>query len=715
VFDEFHERNLDGDLGLGWVEALRRNGRPDLRVCVMSATLDPGPLEVFLGAPSLHVEGRAFPVEVEHLDAPDTRPLEQQVAAAVRKAVLRDASGDVLVFVPGASEIRRAIETLGDFARANQLDLVPLHGDLPVAEQDRAVRPGARRKVIVSTNIAETSLTIPTVTAVVDSGLARVARHSPWTGLPRLDTVQISQASAVQRAGRAGRVGPGLCLRLYTKHAFASAPPRDVPEIRRADLAGTALLLHAHGPRDFAYFEPPPAPAFEAAEALLGRLGAVDGSGAVTEIGRRMLSLPLHPRLARVVLEAEARGSGARGALLAAVLAERELRLAARTRFGDARGASHESGSSDALARLEAFECVEAEGGGRGALRAHDVDGQAFDAARRVRDQLVRDMRVSAEPTRMLADEEDALRQALLTGFGDRVARRRTPNGRDVVFGDGGSASLAESSVVREAEFLLAIDADDGARGGTVVRVASAIEPEWLLDAAEETAVLAFDAKTERVVRRVELRYGRLVLDASERPAEPSPEATAVLLEAVAARGWGALFDVDEAEAFIRRWRFAASADSSIPAPGDDVIGTAVRAQVGDATSFDALRAHSLAVLLRGVVGAKVAEVERLAPAFVSLPGRSKVPVNYESGKPPWIESRLQDFLGLGEGPRVGGGREPLVFHLLAPNHRAVQVTTDLAGFWSRHYPDLRKQLMRRYPRHDWPDDPRNATPTRKR
>src|SRR5512145_1205510 len=328
LLDEFHERHLQGDLALALLRRLQRTGRPDLRLVAMSATLDAAPVAAYLGAPSLRSEGRRFEVAVEHLSpeeaARDAR-LDDLVARAVRRLHREGTDGDVLVFLPGAAEIRRSREALADWAERAGVDLLPLHGDLPPEEQDRAVAPGPRRKVILSTNVAETSVTIEGVVAVVDSGLARVASHSPWSGLPRLEVRKVSRASAAQRAGRAGRTRPGRALRLYTRHDHDSRPEFDLPEVAREDLCEPFLALAALGALEgFPWFEPPPPAAAAAARALLERLGAVDARGTVTDLGRRMLRFPLHPRLGRLVCEAEARGAGEAGALLAAILGERD-------------------------------------------------------------------------------------------------------------------------------------------------------------------------------------------------------------------------------------------------------------------------------------------------------------------------------------------------------------------------------------------------------
>jgi ATP-dependent helicase HrpB len=732
VLDELHERHLHADVALALLRRLQRSGRrPDLRLVAMSATLDAERVAGFLDAQLLRVEGRVFPVALEHAERADDRPLEQQVAAAVRRLVLRAQSepalmGDVLVFLPGAAEIRRAGEALAEFAGAQGLELVPLHGDLPPDAQDRAVRPGPRRKVILSTNVAESSVTIEGVVAVVDTGLARVASHSPWSGVSRLDTRKIAQASAAQRAGRAGRLRPGVCVRLYTRADHDARSAHDAPEIRRLDLAETALSLHALGERDlsaFPWLEAPLPASLAAADGLLARLGAIDDTGAITALGRRMLRLPVHPRAARLALEAEARGAGARGCLAAALLSERDVRTASRTSLGGASGGpksnknkeARETVDSDLLARIADLEAVEALGATPARLRAHELDPQVALAALRARDQLARALGVSREPARALDDEEETLLLATLAAFPDRVARRVAPSSPDVVFADGGSATLDEGCGVREAGFLVAADADEF-RGRTRVRVASRVEPDWILELFPErvrdVAEARFDPKTERVDALVGLAYGAIALDESRRGNVRTPEVARCLAEAALAAGLARFVDADALAPLRGRAAFVAAHVPDFPALDDAALAEVLREACEGRTSFAELRdADLLGALLGRLPAGDRARLERLAPANVTLPGGRRTTIHYEPGKPPYVASRLQDFFGLGEGPKLLDGRVPLVLHLLAPNQRAVQVTTDLAGFWVRHYPAIRKELMRRYPRHSWPDDPRTAAP----
>ncbi|WP_272946328.1 helicase-related protein, partial [Anaeromyxobacter sp. PSR-1] len=391
VLDELHERHLQGDLALAFLRRLQRTARPDLKLVAMSATLDAGPVAAFLGAPALRSEGRRFEVAVEHLSpeeaaAPDLR-LEERVARAVRRLHREGLDGDVLVFLPGAAEIRRAREALAAWAAGAGVDVLPLHGDLPPEEQDRAVRPGPRRKVILSTNVAETSITIDGVVAVVDSGLARIASHSPWSGLPTLEVKKISRASAAQRAGRAGRTRPGRAVRLYTRHDHDARPEFEVPEILREDLSETLLALAGLGAAaDLEWLEPPPAPALEAARALLADLGAVDAAGAPTAAGRAMLRFPLHPRLGRLLVEAAARGVPDDGALLAALLGERDL----RERRALEGAALPPTGPSDLLELAQAFEEAARARFDPDRLRRMGVSPGAAQAVERSRRQLQR-------------------------------------------------------------------------------------------------------------------------------------------------------------------------------------------------------------------------------------------------------------------------------------------------------------------------------------
>jgi ATP-dependent helicase HrpB len=716
VLDEFHERHLAGDLALASLRRLQGTTRPDLKLVVMSATLDAAPIATWLGsAPILRSEGRRFNVALEYLEKEDERHLDQQVLAALKRLVQANLDGHVLVFLPGAGEIRRAQEALADFASRQNLEVHVLHGDLPAADQDRALRASSRRKVILSTNVAETSVTIDGVAAVIDSGLARVAAHSPWSGMPTLKLAKVSKASAIQRAGRAGRTREGVCLRLYTRGDFEGRPPTDAPEIRRMDFTESALALRAMGVTDvanFPYFEAPPASTLIAADTLLHRLGAITKTGALTDVGRRLLAFPLHPRQARMLVQAENLGVARDGASLAALVGERDIRLEARARFGPGGGAVDvTSGPSDLLELLERFER-----GVQGSARAAGLDQQALSAVDRVRKQLARlvDTNRGHSP-RNEKERESALLQAILAGYPDRVARRRKPKAPELVLSAGGSASLDPTSVVHEAELMVAVDAEER-RGSIFVRLASRIEAEWLLEVAPdelgELDALQWNTESKRVERVTKMTYGAVTLDETRQPAPASDAVSKVLAEHALDEGVARFIEPEQLSAWQCRVEAVRTGfpEAGFPAPDEAFVREALRESCDGLRSFSELReVNLLGVLNSKLTGSQAALLQRETPERITLPGGRGVKVNYEPGKPPWIESRLQDFFGLVKGPSVG--RAPLVLHLLAPNMRAVQVTTDLAGFWERHYPAIRRELMRHYPRHSWPDDPRNAVP----
>jgi ATP-dependent helicase HrpB len=738
VLDEFHERHLQGDLALALLRRLQRDARPDLKLVAMSATLDAAPVARYLGARSLRSEGRRFEVAVEHLAPEDAARtgarLEELVARAVRRLHREGIDGDVLVFLPGAAEIRRSREALAEWADRAGVDVLPLHGELPPEEQDRAVAPGARRKVILSTNVAETSVTIEGVVAVVDTGLARVASHSPWSGLPTLELKKISRASAAQRAGRAGRTRPGRALRLYTQHDHDARPEFDVPEVLREDLSETLLALAALGALgSLEWFEPPPGPALDAARALLVRLGALSASGTLTDLGRRMLRVPGHPRQARLAAEAAARGAAEEGALLAALLGERDL----RDRRALEGAALPATGPSDLLELAHVFEEAARARFAPDRLRRMGVNAGAAQAVERSRRQLARvarDLARSAplSPTGGEGQGEGARREqtlllATLSAYPDRVARRRAPGSDEIVLAGGGSARLDPASVVREAPLLVAVDAEErrgdrrgagASRAEARVRIASAVTQEMLLDlfpdALRYEEALSWNADAERVDATERLVYGDLVLEET-RASRADPEAVAARLAAEAlARGPRAFAPEGALDRAVARLAFAAAQapDAGIAPPAEEDLAAALRDLCAGRRSFAELREADLPAALLARQGPRArAALERLAPERVTLPGGRTARIQYEAGKPPWLESRLQDFFGMAAGPAVGGGKVPLVLHLLAPNQRAVQVTTDLSGFWDRHYPGIRKELMRRYPRHAWPEDPRTATP----
>ena len=717
VLDELHERHVATDLALAWLRRLREADRPDLAVVAMSATLDADPIAEFLGGDVVRSEGRMFDVAIDYLPAPDDRPLAAQVAGAVRRVLRDDKDGDVLVFLPGAGEIKRAQAALADVPGIGGFAVLPLHGEMPLEDQTRAVRPGDRRKIILSTNVAESSVTIEGVTAVIDSGLARMAAHSPWTGLPTLAIAKISQASATQRAGRAGRTRPGRALRLYTRHDFDQRARETEPEIARADLTEVALVLATLGVGDsdaLAWLDPPPAAAWGAARELLARLGAVDGGGRLTDVGRRMSRLPVHPRLARLVVEGESRGVGAAASLAAALIAERDIRQSARASFGGGPGAQSDRGA-DVLDLVDLFQQAAEARFRPDVLRRLELDRRATEEVDRARRQLIG----GTIRTGSAADDQ-ALRLAVLAAFPDRVARRREPRARTVVLAAGGSAELGYEAA---GEWLVAVDAEERShtragkvtRGIVEVRLGSAIEPDWLLelsaDRVEEVDRRAFDPNTDRVERTTGLRYGALMLDETVAPAPLDEETARLLADAVLARGLERLPGGDALPPLLHRLAFARrQAPDAFASGGDGDLATLVRAACVGLGSVAAL-GDPAALVLSALPPAAQQALRAAAPERITLGSGRSVPVHYDAGDTPWIESRLQDFFGTRAVPALGPARVALTVHLLAPNGRAVQVTRDLENFWTQHYPALRRQLSRRYPKHAWPEDGATAKP----
>ncbi len=686
VLDEFHERHLESDFALALLKRLQQT-RPDLRLIVMSATLDAAPVARYLGdCPILRSEGRVFPLSVKHLPySPD--PLHTQVRNAVelllgeqhqqqtsrseqqraqhqaqskqqheqRQQPRSEVQAEhTLVFLPGAAEIRRTQRECEPLAQRFGLLILPLHGDLSPAEQDRAVAPSAQPKLILATNVAESSVTVEGVTAVIDSGLARFATYSPWTGLPTLHIGRISQASAKQRAGRAGRTAPGRVLRLFAEEDYALRSEHDTPEILRSDLSQLGLALRAMSIPHFAsldWLDAPPATAVQTAETLLDRLGA---TGTKTQ---QLARYPLPARLARILLESLERSVGESGCIAAALL-----------------GSGARSTHNDLLAAMDA---------------PHDP--RAI--------QHIQQLRRIARPTKQARHDDDALLTSILTGFPDRVARRRA--GNQVLLANGVSAEIAGEPPTYE--FMVAIDAEDRKEKALpLIRMTSRIEPEWLIDLfpdrVREQSNLTWNRTAERVEAVSALMYDDLVIQES-RDSSPNPEAAADLLGQKALEAGIERFVEPEAlQQFLARVAFAGFASPDLP--------QAFRQLCLGLRSFADLKtaASSFLPLLEQSVDGR--RLQELAPVSVRLHSGRQTKIHYEQGKPPWIASRLQDFFGMRDTPRLGADRTPIVAHLLAPNHRAVQTTSDLAGFWDRLYPQVRRELMRRYPRHPWPERP---------
>jgi ATP-dependent helicase HrpB len=700
VLDEFHERHLHTDLGITLLRRLQRDSRPDLKLLVMSATLDPGPVATYLDAPVMKSEGRVFPVNTAFLPRPDDRPIEQQVADALDRLYGEGLRNHTLVFLPGAAEIRACLKGCEAVAARRGLSLRPLHGEISPDAQAHALEVCDTPKIILSTNVAESSVTLDGIGAVVDSGLGREASHSPWSGLSGLRTVRISQARCIQRTGRAGRTGPGRCLRLYTETDFQARPTFDTPELQRSDLAEPLLALHDLGiaePGALAWFEAPPDAALGAAEALLTRLGALE-CGTLSPVGHRMADLPLHPRLARLVVAGADLGIPQLALRAAALLETGNL----SARLGLDRGPvkTGHGADSDLLLRLDQFEEAEAAGFSPGACRAAGLDAAAIQRARRAVQSLGRLLPSPADP----ADAETRMLKALLLAYPDRVGQL-SANGT-CAFAGGGGAKLDPASRVRRPGLVLALEAEalkQGTGGQTLIRLASRCEADWLLEAfserLEDVDEVAFHASAGRVERRSELRYDGLTIDASRGPADPSDPRVAALL-AVALRDR----PLDEVPArFLARLTFLRKHRPELNL-SEDLLGPLLAgACAGRATLREVQDVDWPAALRQAFPAETLRLLDAWAPEAVQLPKGRPTKIHYEDD-PPWIASRLQDFWGLKKSPAVAGGAVPLVLHLLAPNMRALQVTTDIAGFWQRVYKELRPALSRRYPKHHWPE-----------
>ena len=715
LFDELHERSLATDLSLAMARRVQREVRPDLKLVAMSATLDPGPIAAFLGnAPTIESRGRLFPVDILYSERQDDRPLPARIAAGVRK-VLGATVGDVLVFLPGVGEIQRCAEALAGLAAEQNLAVLQLYGDLPAERQDEVLRRLSRRKVVLATNVAETSLTLDGVTAVVDSGQVRRLRFDPATGLDRLELGRISCASADQRAGRAGRQAPGICLRLWPAYAHAALAERETSEIARVDLAGPALQLLAWGETDlaaFGWFEAPSPESLAAAVHLLRQLGAFDR--VVTSLGSTMARLPVHPRLARLLIEGQRAGRTREAALLAALLAERDPFL--RSPRGAGPRHPRSNSRSDLLDRLDALESFE---------RRDSFDGETLNAGAarfvlRARDQLAemarRELAGDSGPR---GDDEAPLLRALLAAYPDRVARRREPRSPRAVMVGGRGVRLAEESAVLEAELFLCVELDASRSGEALVRKASAVEPEWLdADRLRTSIDLEFDESRERVAAWKRTRYDDLVIAEAEVPAPKTQETERALVQAATDRLDRALaLDDPEVAGFLARVRSLADwrPELELPRFTDGEIRDLLPALAAGRKSFAELKRAPLLEVLQGALTyPQLAALQREAPERLEVPSGSHVKLQYEPGKPPVLAARIQELFGLEETPRVAAGRVPVLLHLLAPNGRPQQVTHDLRSFWTNTYPEVRKELQGRYPRHAWPTDPWNARPERR-
>jgi ATP-dependent helicase HrpB len=692
VLDEFHERTLALELGLAWLRRLQLGPRPDLRLLIMSATLDSGALSAYLSdCPVFKSSGRVFPVAVEYHPFPQEPKLSLKVKSAVHQIAAKGLQGTTLVFLPGLAEIKLCQSAL----EREPLEVHALYGDLSVQEQQAVLNPTQGNKVILSTNLAETSLTVPSVTAVIDSGLTRQSRVSAWSGLQSLVTIPSSQASATQRAGRAGRLQEGLCLRLFTKYDFDHRAAFDMPELLRSDLSKSLLDLLFLGVKDmdsFPWFLKPSPVALEAAHLLLTRLGAQTPQGDLTEMGRRMARIPLPPRLGKFLLQVEEL------APQNSPILRQACRLAALI-------SEERPGSEDILEELRKFN-------------------PGFEA-KRLEEQLVGHLHLGSSNEKSNRTDSSLLAKGLLAAFPDRVARVRSTDSsetrnrsgrvRELLLSSEGMVLANDSALIREHEFFVVVEAQEATQGGgTQIKVRSLcpIDIDWLLDLLPDHLVdeqtCEWNGKAKRLEGFKRLKYGQLVLD--EKPLSPKDfgsEAQNLLLKEALAAGPVAYCDPEELTAFLNRVRFVAGRAKDFHEFSKESMEETLKELCQGCRGFEDLKATGFVAALRTHLPSKdQALLEKLAPGSIALSSGRRMDVHYDEGKPPWGESRIQDFFGLKQGPAVAGGEVPVVLHLLSPAKRPVQVTSDLSGFWKNHYPQIRKELSRKYPRHKWPENP---------
>ncbi len=706
VFDEFHERGLEADLALALTLESRAALNPALRLVVMSATLDAAPVAALLGdSPIVTSEGRAHPVETRYLSRPLPGHIEAGVAQAIGNALAQE-EGSILAFLPGAREIRRVATHLADADLGPSVIVAPLYGDLDSHAQDAAVAPAPpeQRKVVLASAIAETSLTIEGIRIVVDSGLARVPRYDPRSGMTRLETVRASQATADQRRGRAGRLGPGVCIRLWTEADQRARGPHPVPEILAADLTPLALELAVWGAgdgRDLAFLDPPPSGALAQARDLLAQLGALDSQGRPTAHGRAMARLGLHPRLAHMILAATVRGLGRLACESAAILGERDL----------FRGATNER-DADLRARIAILRGERAESADA------NVDRAALSQARALSKQWLRLAKTENAPS---AADLNRLGEIVALAYPDRIAQARGDALGQFRLTSGRGAFLPPTDAQAAEPFLAVAALDGDARSARIFLAApldrAAIE-EQFADVIVEREEVAWDARSESVIATRERRLDALTLD--RKPlAAPDPQALArAMADGIRQLGLTALPWTAEARAVRARLGFLRRLDAGRwPDVSDAALVTDPLAWLGAHLDGVTRRTHLAridvgAALLNRLDWKQRRELDRLAPTHIDVPTGRSVAIDY-SGEAPVLAVKLQEMFGARTTPRVVDGRVPILIHLLSPAGRPVQVTQDLEGFWRNGYAAVRAELRGRYPKHPWPDDPLTALPTK--
>ncbi len=715
IFDEYHERSIHADLALALCLDARKILRPDLKILVMSATLNTGRIASLLGnAPVITSTGKTFSV-TETYGIDSTSPLPERIRAAVITA-LRESLGDILVFLPGSAEIRACAALLRTAlaGREKQVVIRPLYGDMPFEEQEQAIMPSPdQRKIVLATNIAETSLTIDGVRVVIDSGLTRVLRYDPATGMNRLATVPVSRASADQRKGRAGRQGPGSCYRLYSSHSFQGMTPFNQPEILVSELSQFTLELALWGvkdPSELAWLDPPPGSSLDAAVTLLRDLGAIAIDGTITTTGRAMARLPLHPRLSRLLLRSQELGHLELGADLAALLTERDF-------FRHATGDAF-AGEPDISERLDMLHL-----GRRGGLTGANIDPSAIRAVQRTSQQLRRLVASVAASSYPGAPSQELVSRLLLAAFPDRICKRREEGAGRFIHSQGRGVRISRNSFLGSSPFIIAVAVDAGAKTEGFVHLAAPVTEELIRSECGSRITFARNIEWDWKERRIIAAENELLdmLTLSHRPFLPSSGETAPIL-CNAVRSSPELLKLTREVrqyqcrvALIRR----AFPEEAWPDFSDARLFSHPEDWLSDwleevRTGQDLAGINILAALKAKLSRDQLRLIEERAPLTITVPSGSRITLDYAAGDQPMLAVKLQEMFGLGDTPAVAAGRVKVLLHLLSPAKRPIQITQDLRGFWNNGYALVRKELKGRYPKHPWPDDPWNALPTRR-
>jgi ATP-dependent helicase HrpB len=713
IFDEFHERSLHADLGLALCLESQKALREELRILVMSATLDTGKIASLLGAaPIIHCEGQLFPIETNYLSKPDPKMTEQAVVQAVKNAFFQN-TGNILVFLPGMAEIRRVERRLHSLNLGPTVHLAPLYGDLSQDDQDRAIQPPppGERKIVLATNIAETSLTIEGIRVVIDTGLARVARFDPRSGMSRLETIKVSKDSADQRQGRAGRIEPGVCYRLWNTGEHQSLLQRTTPEMLEGDLSSLVLELALWGttnPQELIWLDPPPTGAFRYAKELLMRLGALDEQGHITSHGKEMVELPLHPRLAHMVLRAQPLGLEWVACELAALLSERDF---LKAQPGER--------NMDLRVRVDVLHNP------KNITKGITVDRTALQRIHKATEQLKRQLNLTSRETGRTKGDPDKVGLLLAFAYPDRIGQCQNRVEHRYRLANGRGAYFSEPQALSSEDHLVIPHLDGGQQWARIFLAAPVrLEDleEHLADQIREVQFVGWDDRTLEVTASRQRRLGELILE--DQPLKnPDPEqVTQALIQGLRQQGIDGLPWTKE----LRNWQARVlfmqrieGQESGWPDVSDqhllDTFKEWLSPYVTGLTRLNQARRIDLKKILHALLTWKQQkELDQQAPTHLTVPTGSRIPLQYHSNESPVLAVRLQEMFGQSETPRIGRGKVPVTIHFLSPARRPVQVTQDLASFWANSYQEVKKELKGRYPKHHWPDDPLQAQPTKR-